>query len=535
MVFMGRYVWEGREDSPVELQNQVVRFGPAAEDAEPAQGRLMSRRAALAGLVAGGAGLAVVGAAAWSGLRADSGRPVDARLIARVEAARRHSGRVRDVRLQTRRSEIDLGGRIVPALTYGGELPGAEIRVAAGDVLRADISNGLDQPTSVHWHGLAIRNDADGVPGVTAPELAPGARTRLEFVVPDAGTHWFHPHSGLQLDWGLYAPLIVEDPNEPGDYDHELVVVLDDWSPGLAATPEQNLAQLRAGGSMGAMPGMDQGDMAGMDHGGMAGMADAGDVEYPAYLANGRLPQAPRSLTGKPGQRVRLRLINAAADTTFDVALGGHRLTVTHSDGYLVQPVTVDTVRIAMGERYDATVTLGDGVFPLTAVPLGKQGTPARVVLRSGAGAVPGLTAVPGELSRRRLNLADLVADMSVRLDRGTPDTVHDVVLGGDMATYRWTINGRVYEDTEPIAVRYGKLSRLRLVNRTRMLHPVHLHGHTFALSPPHGARKDTVLVPAMETVTVDVLADNPGRWMLHCHNAFHMEAGMMTRLEYRT
>ena len=281
---------------------------------------------------------------------------------------------------------------------------------------------------------------------------------------------------------------------------------------------------------MGAMPGM-----AGMDHGGMAGTSDAGDVEYPAYLANGRLPEAPRSLTARPGQRVRLRIVNAAADTVFDVALGGHRLTVTHSDGFPVRPVTVDTVRVAMGERYDATVTLADGVFPLTAVPLGKRGTPARVVLRSGGGAVPGVATVPEGLAGRRLDLADLVADMSVRLDGGTPDTVHDVVLGGDMATYRWTVNGRPYEDTEPIVVRHGRFSRLRLVNRTTMPHPVHLHGHTFALSAPHGARKDTVLVPATGTVAVDLLADNPGRWMLHCHNAFHMAAGMMTRLEYRT
>jgi FtsP/CotA-like multicopper oxidase with cupredoxin domain len=280
------------------------------------------------------------------------------------------------------------------------------------------------------------------------------------------------------------------------------------------------------------------GDMPGMSHGGMAGMAgmsDAGDVEYPAYLANGRLPEAPRSLAVRPGQRVRLRIVNAAADTTFDVALGGHRLTVTHSDGFPVRPVTVDTVRIAMGERYDATVTVGDGVFPLTAVPLGKRGTPARVVVRSGVGAVPGPAVVPEGLSGRRLGLGDLVADMSVRLDRGAPERVRDVILGGDMVSYRWTVNGRGYEDTEPIVVRHGELIRLRLVNRTRMLHPVHLHGHTFALGVPHGARKDTVLVPAMATVAVDVAADNPGDWMLHCHNAFHLEAGMMTRLEYRT
>jgi FtsP/CotA-like multicopper oxidase with cupredoxin domain len=131
------------------------------------------------------------------------------------------------------------------------------------------------------------------------------------------------------------------------------------------------------------------------------------------------------------------------------------------------------------------------------------------------------------------------VADVSVRLPPSRPDSVQDVVLGGDMATYRWTINGRTYDATRPLNVRQGEVTRLRLVNRTMMLHPVHLHGHTAAIrldgDQGHGARKDTILVPAMGRVDIDVRADNPGSWMLHCHNVFHMEAGMMTRLEYAT
>jgi multicopper oxidase len=131
------------------------------------------------------------------------------------------------------------------------------------------------------------------------------------------------------------------------------------------------------------------------------------------------------------------------------------------------------------------------------------------------------------------------VTQASVRLAPQRPDSVQDVVLGGDMTSYRWTINGRTYDDTRPLTVRQGEVTRLRLVNRTMMLHPVHLHGHTAAVRLPgdggHGARKDTVLVPAMSRVDLDVRADNPGAWMLHCHNAFHMEAGMMTRLDYTT
>ena len=521
---------------------------PARPAAPPAQAepatqavatRGLSRRSVLA-LGAGALGLAGAGGVAgYVAVRSRAVSTVDPKVIAQVEAARQRSGTARSVSLTTRQAQVDLGGRVVDALTYGGELPGRPIRVRAGDLLTVDVRNGLNQPTSVHWHGLAIRNDMDGVPGLTTAPIAAGGSARYRFVVPDPGTYWFHPHSGLQLDWGLSAPLIVDDPHEPGRYDREFVVVLDDWSPGLGRTPEQILADLKSGagqsGGMGGMNGMN--GMNGMGGtGGMGGMSgDSGDVDYPAYLVNGRLPTAPTALRATPGQRVRLRIINAAADTTFDVALGGHRLTVTHSDGFGVQPVTVDTIRIAMGERYDAVVTLADGVFPLSAVPVGKAGSPARVLVRTGAGAVPGADLVPAGVHGRRLTLGDLVAEPALRLPDRAPDSVQDVSLAGDMRSYRWTINGRTYDQVRPLTVRHGQLTRLRLLNRSMMAHPVHLHGHTFAVRDGGGARKDTVVVAPMQAVTIDVLADNPGRWMLHCHNAFHMEAGMMTRLDYTT
>ena len=200
-----------------------------------------------------------------------------------------------------------------------------------------DFHNDLPEATSVHWHGLAIRNDMDGVPGVTTPETPPGGTFAFDFVVPDPGTHWFHPHHGMQLDHGLYAPFIIDDPADPGDYDAEWILVLDDWTDGIGPSPMEILDRLIADGESGSggMGGM--GDMHGM--GGMGGM-DAGDVEYPMYLVNGRAPSDPDTLAARPGDRVRLRIINASADTVFTVALGGHDLTVTHTDGYPVQAVT---------------------------------------------------------------------------------------------------------------------------------------------------------------------------------------------------
>jgi FtsP/CotA-like multicopper oxidase with cupredoxin domain len=351
-----------------------------------------------------------------------------------------------------------------------------------------------------------------------------------DFVVPDAGTHWFHPHHGMQLDRGLYAPFIIDAPDEPGRYDLEWVVTLDDWTDGVGKTPEQLLADLveagRDGNGMGHM---------GMGMGGMSGM-DGGDVDYPLYLVNGHAPQDPDVLTGTPGQRVRLRIINAASDTIFDVALDGHTMSVTHTDGYPVNPVPASVIRLGMGERYDATLTLADGVFPLVAQPVGKTGL-ARALVRAGSGTVPAVTYRPRELDSYPLTVGALTAAPGAALPAADSAGSQDVVLGGSMAPYVWTINGRTYDETNPLSVTGGQTSRLRIMNHSMMPHPIHLHGHTFQLGDAGGtgARKDTVLVPSMGAVEVSVFADNPGRWMLHCHNGFHMEAGMMTRLEYTT
>jgi FtsP/CotA-like multicopper oxidase with cupredoxin domain len=262
------------------------------------------------------------------------------------------------VRLVAAPDVVDLGGRSAKTWTFNGSLPGPELRVRVGQVLRVDFENRLPAPTSIHWHGIALRNDMDGVPSFTQPAVAPGARFLYEFSVPDPGTYFFHPHAGVQLDRGLYGVLVVEDPAEAGRYDREAVVVLDDWTDGVGETPDELLARLLAGGmDHSSMPGMDH-SMAGMDHG--AGMPtkakpsgplgdDTGDIRYPLYLANGHQARSPVTVAARPGERVRLRIVNAGADTAFRLALGGHRLTVTHADGFPVIPVTGDALLIGMG------------------------------------------------------------------------------------------------------------------------------------------------------------------------------------------
>jgi FtsP/CotA-like multicopper oxidase with cupredoxin domain len=349
----------------------------------------------------------------------------------------------------------------------------------------------------------------------------------------------------VQLDRGLYGVLVVDDPAEPGGYDAEWVVVLDDWVDGTGRTPDQvleDLQSVKAGpsgdmGDMGDMGGMSMGDMGSM--GAMGGemqspiLGGAGDISYPHYLVNGRTPQAPVTLTGKPGQRIRIRLVNAGSDTAFRVALGAHRLTITHSDGFPVVPVETDAVMIGMGERFDVVVTLGDGVFPLVAKAEGKQGQGLALV-RTGAGTAPAPTSQPAELSGRVLLGSDLDPAESSRLPERGVDRRHSLVMSGSMAPYRWTLNGKTFPSSEPLVVSQGERVRLRFSNHSMMFHPMHVHGHTFSVVDG-GARKDTVIVRPMQSLDVDLDANNPGQWAAHCHNIYHAESGMMTTLSYRT
>ncbi len=498
-------------------------------------GAAFSRRTLLVGSAATGV-LAVGSGLLVASQR--SGQPVTATsaAVARVEQTRRRAGQQTvAARLLPRPATVDLGGLTVQTWAYDDAVPGPVLRATAGDLLSVDVTNSLSESTSVHWHGIALRNDMDGVPGTTQEPIPVGGDFTYGFTVPDPGTYFYHPHSGLQLDRGLYGVLVVDDPHEPGDYDLEWVVVLDDWVDGTGRTPDDVLAELKQGSGQG-MGGMG-GGMGGM--GGMGGsgqqsslIGDAGDVDYPHYLVNGRVPAAPVTLRGEPGQKVRVRLVNAGSDTAFRVALGGHRLTVTHSDGFPVEPTTVDAVVLGMGERYDVLVTLGDGAFPLVAQAEGKQGRGLALV-RTASGQAPSSTTAVAELGGRALTSTALRATDDVRLASRTVDTSHDVVLGGSMGAYRWTINGRTFEDARPLQVREGERVRLRLRNATMMSHPIHVHGHTFALVRG-GARKDTVIVPPMRQVDVELQADNPGQWVTHCHNAYHMAAGMMTTLSYQ-
>ncbi|MFE4206583.1 multicopper oxidase family protein [Streptomyces goshikiensis] len=474
-----------------------------------------------------------------------------------AEAARKATGPLTEVKVTATATPLDLGGGVsVRSWAYGDTLPGKEVRATAGGTLALTLANNLPEATSLHWHGLALRNDMDGVPGLTQRDIAPGGSFSYEFAVPTPGTFWFHPHTGVQQDRGLYAPLIIEDPKEPLSYDKEWVVVLDDWLDGVdGSTPDAVLASLRKGMAANhAAHGPQAGKTAKPGTPGTTGATrsggpdrllmgsesdilgkEAGDVAYPHYLINGRVPADPSVFTAKPGDRIRLRIVNAGGDTAFRIALGGHQLTVTHTDGFPVEPATTDCLLLGMGERYDALVTAGDGVFPLTALAEGK-GQAALAVLRTGAGTAPTASTRPAELESRPLPADELKAAESVALDGREPDRTLQMRLTGNMQRYNWAFDNEPYTPEQRRPVKAGERVRIEFANSTPMWHPLHLHGHTFALGTggQGGARKDTTIILPGQRLTVEFDADNPGLWMAHCHNVYHSESGMMTVLGYQ-
>ncbi len=230
------------------FQQAVSQRQDPATGSHGRQQREISRRRLL------GVGAAVAGSAALAACSRQASAPPQTTIgpsdpaVAAAEKARRAAGaRIVPFKLTAAPATVDLGGVTVPTWAYGGAVPGRELRATAGDVLNVQVRNQLPDPTTVHWHGLALRNDMDGVPDVTQKAIAAGSSKTYEFVAPHPGTYWFHSHVGTQLDRGLYSPLIIEDPFEPGVYDSEHTIVLDDWLDGTGRTPPQVLADLQAG------------------------------------------------------------------------------------------------------------------------------------------------------------------------------------------------------------------------------------------------------------------------------------------------
>ena len=430
----------------------------------------------------------------------------------------------REFSLTATTGEIEVApSETIQTWLYNGQYPGPELRVQEGDRVRITVENDLSEETSVHWHGMALpaANAMDGVPGVTQDPIEPGDEFVYEFDATPTGTHWYHSHSDLQLDRGLLGPLIVEEADPHVEYDREQTLILDEY---LTGEPRVESEDGNGGGMMGDMPGA---------------------PPYEGTLVNGQLPDSPSVVTVEEGERVRLRFINAGAATTYRVAVAGHDIEITHTDGPGVEPIAVDGFDIGMGERYDAIVEADEpGTWAIDVEPLDDDAPSGRAILR-----YDGEEGEPNDerIGDRLLSYADLHAVDDLDRYGGSPDRTLDLqlsagggggMMGGDGMMGdgngdgdEWTINGEAYPDADSIRIEEGEHVRVRLTNHSPMRHPMHLHGHHVLVE---GALQDTVTVPGhMGQVTIELIADNPGEWFFHCHHLYHMETGMARVIGY--
>ena len=406
-----------------------------------------------------------------------------------------------------------------PIWGYDARVPGPTIRVPQGERVTRRFVNELPQGTTVHWHGVRLENAMDGAPEVTQPAVPPGDEFLYEFVAPDAGTFWYHPHERAweQMARGLYGALIVEEPGPPL-VDRDEVLLIDDWRLNQQAEIHEE--------SFGAM-----GDWS---HGGRTGNW---------ITVNG---ESAWQRTVGHHERLRLRLVNTANSRIFTletrglegwlVALDGQPLEAVQPGGRLV---------LGPGERADLVVDV-----------VAQSGKRALVVSREREGAFILCTfAVEGSLRETRgpkpsplpPNPLPALGDLSrartatLRMAGGAMGGLREATLDGRTMPIRelaargkvWALNGLAESPGEPLfAARRGESVLITMVNDTAWPHGMHLHGHHFRAVSADGSVgpwRDTLLMDRGETVRIAFVADNPGDWLLHCHMLEHSVAGMLT------
>lgn len=435
--------------------------------------------------------------------------------------------------VDTRSIEVLGKSAKVFGLTDAAGRPGLLLR--SGERFSVTLENALATPSSIHWHGMTPVPELDGISetGYVAP-LAAGETRNFDFPAR-SGTHWMHSHHELQEQALLTAPLIVQGPDDAALDAEEVTLLLNDFS---FRDPLEIYEELSGGAAM------DHGAMSGMANMGQSmmtmemGGADLNDVTYDAFLANDRTLDDPQVVRTEKNGRVRLRIINGAASTAFWIDLGAATASAIAVDGNPVLPVQASRFPLAQGQRLDLLLDVPAGaVIPVFAR---REGDAARTGI---------VLAAPGANVERFAGTADsaeAALDLSLeqRLVATSPlatraaDIQHTVMLTGSMAPYSWTLDERTWAKRRKLEVAAGQRVEIAFMNHSMMAHPMHLHGHHFQVteingSKVNGAMRDTVLVPSMATVVIAFDADNPGRWLYHCHNLYHMMAGMMSEVVY--
>lgn len=471
--------------------------------------------------------------------------------------------------------QVNYSGKAAHAVAINGQIPAPTLEFTEGDIAEIHVNNHLHEESSLHWHGILLPNEQDGVPYLTTTPIAPMGTHVFRFPIRQSGTYWYHSHSNLQEQKGLYGAFIIRKRDEPkmpehtilfsdwtNEHPHEVMRTLktaNDWY-AIKKDAVQSYGEAAKAGALKEKLKQEWSRMNAMD---------VSDVYYDALLANGKLADdAPQF---KAGDKVRLRIINGSASTYFWIQFAGGPLSVVASDGMDVEPASVDRMLIAVAETMDVVVTIPDtGRYELrataedrtkaTSLWLGsgeQHSAPVLPKLKLFDGmrmmnsmgkhkmdmsyqqmdmnevmypeAVPD-PEKPGEMPPVTLNYAMLKSPVKTALDSNAPVRELTFRLTGNMNRYMWSMDDKPLSKTDKILIKKGEVVRITLVNDTMMRHPMHLHGHFFRVLNGRGdySPLKTVLdIMPMEKDVIEFAASEEKDWFFHCHILYHMMAGM--------
>ncbi|MBT8141478.1 MAG: multicopper oxidase domain-containing protein [Gammaproteobacteria bacterium] len=473
---------------------------------------------------------------------------------------------------------VNYSGKEVMAMTVNGGIPGPTIEADVGDHVTINVHNKMDVASSIHWHGILLPNRQDGVPYLTTPPIKAGQTLTYTFPLTHSGTYWYHSHTGLQEQRGVYGSIVVHAPDDAEQADREYVVVLSDWTD---EDPNQVMRTLKRGshyyalkkGAMqsiaGAIKANALSSMIQQSRDRMP-MMDISDVAYDAFLTNGKKVDV---LEANPGEIVRLRIINAGASTYFYTEYAAHRQRVIAADGIYVKPFRVKRNLIAIAETYDVTVKVPDeGLAEFRATAQDNSGYTSLFIGDPNSDKKLFAPDVPApDLYNMHAGHSMMTMDMDMDMDmsnmQGMDHSMHgasaerpmspypelralqpttipdsqplreiDLVLNGDMNRYVWSFNNKTLLESDFIKINRGEKVRMTLTNETMMHHPMHLHGHFFRVLSEQGEYsplKHTVDVPPMGKVIIEFDANEEKDWFFHCHVLYHMKAGMSRVFSY--
>ena len=465
----------------------------------------------------------------------------------------------------------------VSALAINGQIPGTTLQFIEGDTAEIYVHNKMHHETSLHWHGLILPNRFDGVPYLTTAPIKGHSTAVYKFPLVQSGTYWYHSHTMLQEQLGLYGAFIIRRRNQNSQ--QEYPVVLSDWVNENPHQVERSLHYATDWYAIKKKATQNYGQAIKEKHFGtklenewkrMMAM-DVSDVYYDKFLINGK--SQDRQQQFKPGSTVRLRVVNASSSTYFWLKYGGHKITVMANDGMDVEPVEVDRLIIGVSETYDVEVKIPDkGSYEFLATSEDRTGSTS-LLLGSGEGekseSMPrlkyfegmkmmnGMMKMNGQMNDMGMNMSLQQMDMNTvmypeivdsnvvittlnyamlksPIKTTLPDSPVKTMrfeLTGNMNRYVWTIDNKTVSETDKILIKKGENIRIVIYNNSMMRHPMHLHGHFFRVLNGQGEyspMKNVLDIMPMETDTIEFHASEVGGdWYFHCHILYHMMSGM--------